>query len=218
MDLNKALAFAAKKHEGQTRKDGTRYIYHPIAVAEYLKNHGFGINYQIAGLFHDLLEDTDATEDEILALSNEDVLVAVKLLTKGEDMASYIEEILENPIAKEVKNADRIHNLTDALNGKVTFARGYEKNTRQWYLGRFSKELDEKYEDLKNQIANYEYTVDASIGDASPLYRTSNGRAWVFNEPLDRWETTDPFFWAEIGDDATNITEKEAISLIGRSI
>ena len=81
LDYKKALEFAALKHSGQYRKGGQPYITHPIAVSEILKEQGFGIDYQIAGLFHDLLEDTDATEAELQALSNAEVVKAVKLLT-----------------------------------------------------------------------------------------------------------------------------------------
>ena len=72
-----ALRFAAEKHKGQFRIGGAEYITHPMAVAEIVRQNGYGIDVQIAALFHDLLEDTDATENEILALSNENVLEAV---------------------------------------------------------------------------------------------------------------------------------------------
>ena len=78
----KALAFAQRKHEGQFRIGGEPYITHPVAVAQIVKDEGYGIDYQIAALFHDLLEDTDATESEILKFGNEEILKAVKLLTK----------------------------------------------------------------------------------------------------------------------------------------
>ena len=61
-----ALEFAKAKHKGQKRIGGDDYITHPIAVSEIVKNQGFDEIYQITALFHDLLEDTDATEEEIL--------------------------------------------------------------------------------------------------------------------------------------------------------
>ena len=80
-----------EKHKGQKRIGGDDYITHPIAVYEIVKSRGLGESYQIAALFHDLLEDTDATESEILSLSNQNVLDAVKLLTKekGYDMKTF---------------------------------------------------------------------------------------------------------------------------------
>ncbi len=42
----KALAFAAEKHKLQTRNNGTPYIYHPIKVAEIIKDAGYNIRFQ----------------------------------------------------------------------------------------------------------------------------------------------------------------------------
>ena len=67
--LQLALEFAKEKHKGQKRIGGDDYITHPIAVCEIVKNQGFDVSYQIAALFHDLLEDTDATEEEILNIN-----------------------------------------------------------------------------------------------------------------------------------------------------
>ena len=77
-----ALEFAKAKHNGQKRIGGDEYITHPIAVSQIVKNQGFDEIYQITALFHDLLEDTDATEEEILKYGNPEILAAVKLLTK----------------------------------------------------------------------------------------------------------------------------------------
>ena len=109
----KAYEFAKKKHETQKRIGGDPYITHPMAVADILKKEGYDIEYQIVALFHDLLEDTDATEDEIRSIAGEEVLQAVKLLTKekGYDMQTYVNRIRQNPIAYAVKGADRLHNL-----------------------------------------------------------------------------------------------------------
>ena len=110
--LQLALEFATEKHKGQKRIGGDDYITHPVAVCEIVKSQDYDENYQIAALFHDLLEDTDATDEEILKYGNKEVLDAVKLLTKekGYVMAEYIQSIKENPIAKAVKLADLQHN------------------------------------------------------------------------------------------------------------
>ena len=140
--LKRALEYATLKHKGQKRIGGDDYITHPLAVCEMVKQQGYGKNYQIAALFHDLLEDTDATEEEILKLSNEQVLIAVKLLTKqkGYDMKNYIEAIKNNPIAFVVKSADRLHNLECAIVTSVEFKRKNILETVDWYLD-FSKEI-----------------------------------------------------------------------------
>ena len=54
-----ALTLAAEKHNGQFRIGGQPYITHPVAVAQLVRDRGYGADYQIAALFHDLLEDTD---------------------------------------------------------------------------------------------------------------------------------------------------------------
>ena len=144
--FDRAVIYAKEKHKDQTRKDGkTPYISHPIKVAEILREAGYGINYQIAGVLHDTLEDTDATEDEILVFG-EDVLEAVKLVTRpdGMDENEYVAKILENPIAKAVKNADKIHNMQDIKNcGDPVWGRKYAEKVKNYYYGKFSLELDD---------------------------------------------------------------------------
>ena len=134
--LEAALEFAAKKHEGQFRKGGEKYIVHPVAVSKWLKNNGYDTDTQICGLFHDLLEDTDATEEEILELSNEKVLEAVKLLTKkkGYVMSEYVAGIKQNDMARAVKTADRLNNLNDAVVCSEEFKRKYILETVDWYM------------------------------------------------------------------------------------
>lgn len=152
--FTRAVIFAAKKHAGQTRKDGTPYIYHPIEVAGMVRDAGYGEDYQIAAVLHDVLEDTDATDEEVLAFG-QDVYDAVKLLTRpnGMDEAEYVDAILKNRIATVVKNADKIHNVTDiAFLGEPgkrrdpeqrKMARGYAKKAEKYYYSKFSNALDE---------------------------------------------------------------------------
>lgn len=92
MDIEKLKKYTKLKHGGQKRKHGTPYYLHSFSVAQILKEKGYDINYQIAALFHDLLEDTDTTYEEILSLSNIDVADTVKLVTKEKNynMNNYI--------------------------------------------------------------------------------------------------------------------------------
>ncbi len=149
----RALQFAREKHKGQFRIGGAEYITHPIAVAEIVRKNGYGTDVQIAALFHDLLEDTDASESEILALSNETVLSAVKLLTKkkGYDMAEYMAGIRKDKIAFPVKAADRLHNLQCALCTDTEFKRKYIFETVDWYLD-FSPEIPKAVKKLAESL------------------------------------------------------------------
>lgn len=166
-----ALRFAAEKHKGQFRIGGAEYITHPMAVAEIVKRQGYGIDVQIAALFHDLLEDTDATENEILALSNENVLEAVKLLTKqkGYVMESYVSAIRKNEMAFSVKGADRLHNLRCAFACDEDFKRRYILETVDWYLD-FSPEIPKAVKKLAQSL-------DKPIADLPFLY-----------EPVETWK------------------------------
>lgn len=224
MDIDRCIEFATEMHKDQKRKDGTDYITHPLRVALYIKNQGYGPEYQITAIFHDLLEDTQADEKSILELSNEDVLKAVKLLTKEKGIPGdvYIREILKNPIAKAVKNADRIDNLTDALTADLSFVKGYIHNTKRFYCKRFSKELDDAFNTLERvfkERSSFTYTIDSSFSNMPPLYRQNKlNEAWSFNYQSKKWTSCSPYFWASIEDNALNITESEAIEYGGNRV
>ena len=134
--LERADAFAEQKHAGQWRIGGAPYITHPRAVAQIVAGWGMDIDAQIAALFHDLLEDTDAAEAEIGALGGAEVLEVVKRLTKqdGYVMQTYVAEIKTHPIARAVKAADRLHNLRCALCADEEFRRKYIRETVDWYM------------------------------------------------------------------------------------
>lgn len=122
--LVKALAFAARKHRDQRRKDveGSPYINHPIALLEVLVNVG-GVNdtsVLSAALLHDALEDTETTLDELMATFGPGIARVVsevtddKSLPKLERKRLQIERAGElSDAAKLVKLADKICNLRD---------------------------------------------------------------------------------------------------------
>lgn len=169
--VKRALDFASEKHKGQKRIGGDDYITHPIAVCEKLKNLGFNEDYQITALFHDLLEDTNATEKEVLSYGNHKILRAVKLLTKqkGNDMQEYVNAIKNNKIAFAVKGADRLHNLECALVTDVEFKRKYILETVDWYLD-FSLEI-------KKAVKRLAESLDTPISELSFLY-----------DPIETWK------------------------------
>ena len=169
--LKIALEFARAKHKGQKRIGGDDYITHPIAVSEIIKNQGLDESYQITALFHDLLEDTDATEEEIVNYGNKEILEAVTLLTKkkGYDMAEYIGAIKQNPIAFAVKAADRLHNLQCAIITDEEFKRKYILETVDWYLD-FSPEI-------RKAVKRLAESLETPMTDLSFLY-----------EPIESWK------------------------------
>ena len=111
-----------------------------------------------------MLEDTDATEEEILQFGNDEILTAVKLLTKqkGYDMAEYIAAIKNNEIAFAVKAADRLHNLQCAIVTDIEFKRKYILETVDWYLD-FSPEI-------KKAVKRLAESLDAPIPELSLIY------------------------------------------------
>lgn len=142
--LAKAIAFAADKHKEQTRKDGTPYIYHPLRVAELVKDAGYDIRYQVVAVLHDVLEDTDATDEDVRVFG-EDILEAVKLLTRpeGAKEEDYVAAILLNPMAAAVKNADKINNIQDTVHcPDREWGRRYVEKVKLYYGGKFSDKLD----------------------------------------------------------------------------
>ncbi len=149
----RALAFATKKHEGQYRIGGLPYISHPVAVAEIVRQKGGDADAIITALFHDLLEDTDATEEEILFYGNPKILRSVQLLTKtkGYVMQDYVNAIRSDPTAFLVKGADRLHNLRCALVADAQFRRKYVYETIDWYLD-FLPEIPSAVKDLAQSL------------------------------------------------------------------
>lgn len=151
--IAEALRYATEKHKGQLRKGGEEYITHPVAVAELVREKGGDTDCIITALFHDLLEDTDASEEEILRIGGEKVLRSVKLLTKteGKPMKDYVEGIKTDANAYLVKGADRLHNLRSALCTDRAFREKYIRETEEWYMD-FREDIPEAVEALRRTL------------------------------------------------------------------
>lgn len=106
--INKALELVVKAHSGQVDKAGEPYVQHVCAVAEKFTNE----KLKIIALLHDVIEDTDVTEEELRKEFPDEIVNAIVVLTKrkGEDYFDYLRRVKENPLACEVKLADLEHN------------------------------------------------------------------------------------------------------------
>ena len=106
----KAIKIAFKAHDGQIDKSGVPYITHPIHIAEQMKDE----DSCVVALLHDVLEDTDITEEELLEEGfTKKQVDAIKVMTRKKTIPYmvYIKKIRENPLASTVKKADLTHNM-----------------------------------------------------------------------------------------------------------
>lgn len=109
--LEKAIEIAVEAHRGQIDKAGKIYILHPMRVMLRGKNE----QEMIVGILHDTVEDTPITLDMLrLEGFSEEVLEAVACITKkeGEDYGDFIDRVLTNPLAAQVK----LYDIEDNLN------------------------------------------------------------------------------------------------------
>ena len=125
-NIEDAYAFILQKHEGQLRKSGEPYYHHLIEVAYILANLQAGPATIIAGLLHDVVEDTDVKIEEIESKWGADVAKLVDALTKiqrlklskieSEDFEAEDHRKIFIGMAKDIrviiiKLADRLHNM-----------------------------------------------------------------------------------------------------------
>jgi GTP pyrophosphokinase len=121
--IRRAYDFAEEAHRGQKRATGEPYIIHPLATASTLAQMHLPTPIILAGLLHDVPEDTARTLDDIQAAFGEDVMSMVAGITKlgkikYRGMERYIENLRKMFLAVAadvrvvfIKFADRLHNL-----------------------------------------------------------------------------------------------------------
>lgn len=127
--LEAALNFATKAHADQKRASGEKFITHPIAVANILISWGMDIDSVMAGVMHDVIEDTDIKLAQIKELFGDDIAFLVDGVTKiskarsgMRDMKDYSQQTKDNlskliiAVGQDIrviviKLADRLHNL-----------------------------------------------------------------------------------------------------------
>lgn len=120
----KAYDYACSKHGNQCRKSGEPYIIHPLQVAYILATIGLDEPTICAALLHDVVEDTDATNEDIICEFGEEIAEMVAGVTKlGTLQFTTTEEQQVEDYRKMflamgkdirvilIKLADRLHNM-----------------------------------------------------------------------------------------------------------
>src|SRR6185369_16598617 len=179
----RAIHFATTKHTGQTRRDAIMpYIVHPMEVMKTLDDWGVkDVDLLIAAVFHDLIEDTKTSPDEIRNGWGERTLQYVQEVTRmGVDDATIEEKVnflrsfqYENKSTPGaiLKLADRWCNIKDFK----------KHDKREWFSAYYALQAyplctwfyKNIYKDDENCIANMyglhvqnsiEYVIDECIG------------------------------------------------------
>jgi RelA/SpoT family (p)ppGpp synthetase len=122
--LNRAYVYAMKAHGSQRRASGDPYFSHPLEVAAILTELKLDDATIIAALLHDVIEDTDATKQEIAELFGPDIAGLVEGLTKikrldlvtreaaqAENLRKLLVAVSKDIRVLLVKLADRLHNM-----------------------------------------------------------------------------------------------------------
>jgi GTP pyrophosphokinase len=120
--IEKAYFFAQRAHEGQKRKSGEPYFVHVFETGKNLAVINMDTKTIVAGLLHDVLEDTNTTEEELLKEFGEEIVTLVKGVTKlgkvkYHGQSRHVESLRKFFIAMTddiriliIKLADRLHN------------------------------------------------------------------------------------------------------------
>lgn len=167
--VEKAFEKAKTLHEGQVRKEGTPYIFHPVEVALILARLGFDENVVSGALLHDTIEDCGYVPQQLRKDFNDTIFKLVdcvsaidktkyvfdekslfedpnfvKLSAEGQSFKKLIAIGKENPCGFAIKFADRLHNLRTIS----TFERNKQlekvRETEKWVLP-IAKKLNSEY-------------------------------------------------------------------------
>ena len=122
--IKKAYLTAATMHKGQLRKSGEPYIIHPVETAKILAQLGMDEQTIVAGLLHDVVEDTPYTEEQLTEEFGSEVALLVDGVTKlgnlvfetkeeaqAENMRKMFLAMSKDIRVLIIKLSDRLHNM-----------------------------------------------------------------------------------------------------------
>ena len=122
--VERAYIYSARVHDGQIRLSGEPYLTHPLEVAGILTELKLDVESIAAGLLHDVVEDTHASEEEITEIFGQGISHIVAGVTKlsklsfqrseerqAESMRKMILAMADDIRVIFIKLADRVHNM-----------------------------------------------------------------------------------------------------------
>lgn len=197
IDLERALRWAAVCHRGQVRRgEAIPYFQHAAAVAMILDRAGFDEAVVIAGLLHDVVEDTEATLDQVRERFGEEVARTVAFCSevKTDEQGNkrpwidrkrdHLEALGGAPVAaRGVVLADKLHNLLsivcDLRDGRAVWALFHASRAEVlWYYRMMVERLgvgDPRLEVLAarcrealSQIETHAVATPPTVAEAAP--------------------------------------------------
>ncbi len=188
--LNKAYVYATKAHGAQMRHSGDPYYAHPIEVAGILASLHLDVQSICTGLLHDVLEDTDATFEDLSKMFGEEIAKLVDGVTKlgqvelstpnpsretrqAENFQKFVLAMSRDVRVLLVKLCDRLHNM-----------RTLQFHPKQASRERISRETLDIYAPLARRIG-----VDRICSELEDLsFKHLNPSAFEsINKRLDNW-------------------------------
>ncbi len=122
--MYRAYLFGAQAHDGQKRRSGEPYIFHPLEVARILASIHLDSRSLMAAILHDVIEDTPTAKEQVAADFGVDVaelvdgvskIGQIEFKTKEEEQAENFRKMLlamsQDIRVILIKLADRLHNM-----------------------------------------------------------------------------------------------------------
>ena len=230
--LHRAILFATEAHHGQTRK-GTDipYISHPFEVAQILTAAGCGHDLIIAGLLHDVLEDTNKTSEEIEKEFGATVLCLI--LSNSENKSHSWEERKKHTIHYMTEEAsieelllacaDKLSNLRSikadyAELGEALWARfNRGKEQQSWYYSKLIDAFSPLYEfdmywEISNLYTDIFVTYYRDFGKSGEvIYQTNGKETYMYHEDNCQWKPIEEEVWNRIRPTLILISKTEAL-------
>jgi GTP pyrophosphokinase len=195
--LTRAFDFAARAHDGQVRRSGQEFIYHPWGAAKILAGLRLDEATLAAALLHDTVEDTGVEIDDIRTEFGDEIAKLVEGVTKltrvqfqsrehaeAENYRKLVLAMAEDLRVILIKLADRLHNLrTIEYMGKQTQVRKaretlevYAPLAHRLGIHALKWELEDlafqtlhprKYEEIKQMVAERRADREEHVREAS---------------------------------------------------